>query len=412
MTLSAIRLLAPQQSAQSIEHFCQTRADLLTPFSAAALEFVETLSRQLLREPAFKAHPEMIALGYWLRKANISRLTEQAAVPSSVTSHAVRLPRGLVFHVAPSNVDTIFIYSLVISLLMGNKNLVRLSSKSSAQQQLILQVLNQALTALPDNPVSQSLMVVTYPHDDGISRTLSGWCDARMLWGGDQTVGYFSSLPVRPTAVDIKFANKYSLALLSADAVVAADDAEFTRLVRAFVSDTYLFGQQACSSPRSVCWLGDDNIVNLASAKFWSAVNSAVSQYPHGLIAADFMQKLVFVAEHAIGYQSELSPVDSDLTLTVLNTALLGLIDTRDHCGRGTFLQGAVSQLSELNAVLHRGVQTLTYFGVSAVELQQWLQAGVPGLDRLVPVGQGLDFDYIWDGVDLFSSLSRLVTIR
>jgi len=107
-----------------------------------------------------------------------------------------------------------------------------------------------------------------------------------------------------------------------------------------------------------------------------------------------------------------LSPVDSDLTLTVLNTELLGLIDTRDHCGRGTFLQGAVSQLSELNAVLHRGVQTLTYFGVSAVELQQWLQAGVPGLDRLVPVGQGLDFDYIWDGVDLFSSLSRLVTIR
>ncbi|WP_348734473.1 acyl-CoA reductase [Rheinheimera texasensis] len=412
MTLSAIRLLAPQQSAQSIEHFCQTRTDLLTPFSAAALEFVETLSRQLLREPAFKAHPEMIALGYWLRKANISRLAEQAAVPSSVISHAVRLPRGLVFHVAPSNVDTIFIYSLVISLLMGNKNLVRLSSKSSAQQQLILQVLNQALTALPDNPISQSLLVVTYPHDDGISRTLSGWCDARMLWGGDQTVGYFSSLPVRPTAVDIKFANKYSLALLSAEAVLAADDAEFTKLVRAFVSDTYLFAQQACSSPRSVCWLGDDNIVNLATAKFWPAVNSAVSQYPHGLIAADFMQKLVFVAEHAIGYQSELSPVDSDLTLTVLNTALLGLIDTRDHCGRGTFLQAAVSQLSELNAVLHRGVQTLTYFGISAVELQQWLQAGVPGLDRLVPVGQGLDFDYIWDGVDLFSSLSRLVTIR
>lgn len=412
MTLSAIRLLAPQQSAHSIEHFCQTRADLLTPFSAAALEFVESLSRQLLRDPAFKAHPEMIALGYWLRKANISRLAEQAAVPSSVTCHAVRLPRGLVFHVAPSNVDTIFIYSLVISLLMGNKNLVRLSSKSSEQQQLILKVLNQVLTALPDNPVSQSLMVVTYPHDDGISRTLSGWCDARMLWGGDQTVGYFSSLPVRPTAVDIKFANKYSLALLSADAVVAADETEFTRLVRAFVSDTYLFGQQACSSPRSVCWLGADNIVNLASAKFWPAVNSAVSQYPHGLIAADFMQKLVFVAEHAIGYQSVLSPVDSDLTLTVLNTALTGLIDTRDHCGRGTFLQSAVSQLSELNAVLHRGVQTLTYFGVSAGELQQWLQAGVPGLDRLVPVGQGLDFDYIWDGVDLFSSLSRLVTIR
>ena len=412
MTLSAVRLLAPLQSTQTIEQFCQSRSDLLAPFSAPALEFVEHLSRQLLRDPAFKAYPEMIALGYWLRKANISRLAEQAAAPAAASCHAVRLPRGLVFHVAPSNVDTIFIYSLVISLLMGNKNLVRLSSKSSAQQQLILQVLNQVMATLPDNQVSHSLMVVTYPHDDNISRTLSASCDARMLWGGDQTVGYFSSLPVRPTAVDIKFANKYSLALLSAEAVLAADETGFSNLVRAFVNDTYLFGQQACSSPRSVCWLGDDNIVNLASAKFWSAVNSAVSQYPHGLIAADFMQKLVFVAEHAIGYQSALSPVDSDLTLTVLTTKLAGLIDSRDHCGRGTFLQTTVRQITELNTVLHRGVQTLTYFGISASELQQWLQAGVPGLDRLVPVGQGLDFDYIWDGVDLFSSLSRLVTIR
>lgn len=412
MTLSTIRLLAPQQSTQSVEQFCQNRANLLTPFSAAALEFVDTLSRQLLRDPAFKAHPEMIALGYWLRKANISRLAEQAAMPASINDHAVRLPRGLVFHVAPSNVDTIFIYSLVISLLMGNKNLVRLSSKSSAQQQLILQVLNQVLTALPENPVSQSLMVITYPHDDQVSRNLSARCDARMLWGGDQTVGYFSGLPVRPTAVDIKFANKYSLALLSAEAVLAADDTEFSKLVRAFVNDTYLFGQQACSSPRSVCWLGDDNVVNLASARFWPAVSSAVSQFPHGLIAADFMQKLVFVAEHAVGYQSVLNPVDSDLTLTVLNTTRSGLIDTRDHCGRGTFLQSTVTQLSDLNDVLHRGVQTMTYFGISAAELKEWLLAGVPGLDRAVPVGQGLDFDYIWDGVDLFSSLSRLVTIR
>ncbi len=68
MTLSAIRLLAPQQSAQSVEFFCQERSDLLTPFSPAALEFVETLSRQLLRDPAFKAHPEMIALGYGYAK--------------------------------------------------------------------------------------------------------------------------------------------------------------------------------------------------------------------------------------------------------------------------------------------------------------------------------------------------------
>ncbi len=410
MNLEQVRLLAPRHSPQSLADFCQSSVALLPPFSAPALSFVDTLSRQLLRDPALKAHPEMIALGYWLRKANIVRLGEQ--LNAQLSQGAVRLPRGLVLHIAPSNVDTIFIYSLVISLLMGNRNLVRLSGKSSEQQQLILQVLNQVLDALPDNPAAAGLRVVTYPHDETISRQLSACCDARMLWGGDQTVGYFSALPLRPTAVDIKFANKYSLALLSADAVATADAQALATLARAFVNDSYLFGQQACSSPRSVCWLGAAAAVAQAKTRFWPAVERELSRFAHGLTAADYVEKVVFAARHAISAQSVLAAGPADLALTVLDTDVSAVIDTQQHCGRGSFLQTAVTELSALNPVLHRGVQTLTYFGVPAGELSQWVAGGVAGLDRLVPVGQGLDFDYIWDGVDLFASLSRLVTIR
>ncbi|MFC6804089.1 acyl-CoA reductase [Deinococcus caeni] len=39
------------------------------------------------------------------------------------------MPRGLVFHVPPANVDTIFIYSWLMSVLAGNRNVIRLSSR-------------------------------------------------------------------------------------------------------------------------------------------------------------------------------------------------------------------------------------------------------------------------------------------
>jgi hypothetical protein len=36
---------------------------------------------------------------------------------------------------------------------------------------------------------------------------------------------------------------------------------------------------------------------------------------------------------------------------------------------------------------------------------------GLRGIDRVVPVGQALDMDIVWDGYDIIGSLSRLITI-
>lgn len=411
MIFNNVRVLAPLSGAKTVESFCTETPELLPSFSDLSLEFVDNLSKSLLREPDFRAYPEMVALGYWLRRANISRLIKQASVLSDTSNKKLRLARGLVFHVAPSNVDTIFIYSLVISVLLGNKNIVRLSSKTSIQQQLILKVLNAVLTELPCSVVSQSLMVITYPHDEHVSRFLSQSCDARMLWGGDNTINYFSLLPIKPTSVDIKFANKYSLSLLDARSVIDADAESFDAMVKAFVSDSYLFGQQACSSPRAVCWVGETELSSRAATKFWSSVVQVANQFEHGLSGADFVEKLIFTASHAMTFNSKVSESNS-MILTVIKSHISGIIESLNHCGRGVFIESNIIDLSELNAVLHRGVQTVTYFGVEKSWLEQWISSGVHGIDRIVPVGSALDFDYIWDGVDLFTSLSRVVTLR
>ena len=34
------------------------------------------------------------------------------------------------------------------------------------------------------------------------------------------------------------------------------------------------------------------------------------------------------------------------------------------------------------------------------------------GIDRIVPIGQALSFDVIWDGFDFFESFSKLVHLK
>ena len=402
-----MKVVAPLEKTVGIDNFFSCLSSLSQPFSPELLDFVEEFSSALLTNPSYKKHPELIALGFWLRKSNVISLKNK-----SLNADVIRLPRGIVFHVAPSNVDTIFIYSLIISLLMGNKNVVRVSSRASEQKDIIIQLLNKILSLPRLNRVSSNLLVVTYQHDDKTSRFLSEKADVRMLWGGDQTVEYFSALPTRATSVDIKFANKYSMAILNAEEINALSDDALNQQTKYFVNDSYSFGQMACSSPRSVCWVG--NLESLAKAKnrFWSSVKSHLLSFNHDLTDANYIDKLAYVFYHAAEVQSKLNLMSVDSVLTVVDVDVSKIIDTDMHCGSGLFLQTEITSLADLSCYLTRKVQTLTYLGFDKDQIAAWLASGVHGVDRIVPLGKGLDFDYVWDGVNLFDSVSRIVSIK
>jgi hypothetical protein len=72
-----------------------------------------------------------------------------------------------------------------------------------------------------------------------------------------------------------------------------------------------------------------------------------------------------------------------------------------------------VARLSEILAFVDEGDQTLTHWGLDGPALRD-LAAGVGarGLDRLVPVGQALAFDVVWDGFHLIDDMLRRVRVR
>ncbi len=83
----------------------------------------------------------------------------------------MRVPRGTVFHIPPANVDTIFMYSWVLSMLMGNRNIVRLSRRSTPQVELIIKTFNRVLESHKD--VATTTSIVSYGHEEEITREIS-----------------------------------------------------------------------------------------------------------------------------------------------------------------------------------------------------------------------------------------------
>lgn len=381
--------------------------DDLPPFGALQRDFAQALSRTLLGHAEARRHPALVALGFWLRPAHLGRLVDAA---QTAASRQLLRPRGLVLHLAPGNVDTLFAYSWVLSLLCGNRSVVRLSSRDSAATQALLTVLD-GLLAQPDwAPIAQRVVVLRYGHDDAVTQRLSALCDMRVVWGGDATVRHVRAIALPPHATELCFGDKFSLTLLQAARVAAGDGAALSALAQAFVRDAYTFGQQACSSPRLLLWQGDGAAIAAARARFWPAVETAARAFDHGLGASDFLNSAVAADLLALQAEVRIEPGPALLRRVWLQQPA---VHASAHCGGGLFHEAGVVSLDELLPLLDRRVQTVAHHGFDREVLLAWVRAAaLRGIDRLVPVGEALEFAPVWDGIDLWRAFTREVDLR
>ena len=379
----------------------------LNPFDSAALTFVDQLSASLLRSPEARLYPELVALAFWMRRANLEALRRSLA---DRVGGALLVPRGTVFHIAPSNVDTIFVYSWFLSLLVGNRNIVRLSTKHSIQTEILVRAIATLLERAEHAPVTDRNLLVRYAANDAINARFSAVCDVRVIWGGDDTVARVRAVPLPATATEVSFANKYSLALIHAEGWLAAAEAMRDQWAERFYNDAYGFDQMACSSPRLVLWVGERAVVDSAGGDFWVRVARRVSARTERFGDADYVNKLVAADSLAIDANVHLrSGEGNDLVRVWLDEPDLHV---ERHCGAGLFFEARIDSLAALRPLLSRAVQTLTYAGFAPDELRRFVaEAPLAGIDRIVPVGQALDFAPVWDGFDLMRVFMREVTV-
>lgn len=369
-------------------------------------DFLIAFSRRLLKPDLARRHPELGSLGFFLRKGELARAVERLADGANGQRRA---PRGLVLHFPPANVDTIFVYSWALSALAGNHNIVRVSARAAGAAQTVLEALNDVLAdAHPAIALTQRM--VTYDRDDAITGALIGACDLRVLWGGDQSVNQLRKHPIQPLARDLAFPDRSSFAAISVAGWQSSTPEQRRAAVDGFANDLYWFDQAACSSPRDLFWVGEGGVEE-ARAEFDELLSEVVVQRGWGVDPAMAVEK--YVATYGLAATGAATKIAFNGN-AVANVSLAGLDDLQRHwLGAGTICHVTVGSLSELAPAIQRKDQTLSQYGFTMSDLDDFVTtlAG-RGIDRIVPFGQALTFAGTWDGFNLLHEFTRIITIQ
>ena len=359
----------------------------------------------MLAHPASRAYPDVITFAFWIRKGHINQYKDEFL---QSRKDALRLGRGIVFHIAPSNVPVNFAYSLVVGLLAGNANIVKIPSKPFPQVDILCSVLEEVLQDEQWTEIKAMLALVRYERTQ-IEWTdwFSSFCDVRVIWGGDRTIEDVRRSPLPARSFDVCFADRYSLCVINADELAGEQD--IGSVARGFYNDTYLFDQNACTAPHLVVWLGSQENKTIAKARFWDAV-SGITGKEYNLAAVTAVDKFMAFCREAIGASSvRREPVEDNTVIRMRLEALPYNLDSVRGVG-GYFNEYDASSMDEIVPIVNRKFQTLSYYGIDKRELQNFiLKHRLVGIDRCVPIGKTLDFDVVWDGWDLIFSLSRNV---
>ncbi len=383
----------------------------LIPFDQINIEFLSALSKKILESKEIKNFPELVALAYWLRKSNIVSIIN--SFKKDIVESEIIVPRGTAFHIAPSNVDSIFLYSWALSLLVGNINIVRVTQDVNVQLDLLLSTIRELFTDKKWKLVSERNIIITYPRDEKINRFISLHSDVRILWGGDETINSIRILPTKPAAKDLTFADKFSYSIIKASVYNNLPDDKKTVQATQFYNDAYWFDQMACSSPRFVLFAGSQKECEAASNSFWKSLEKELNRRGKSDSIDIAMEKLVYMYE-SISKTEKASAIflpDKNKP-TVLKVDKEEINKFRESCGGGFFFECFLENLDELENLVSRKDQTLAYFGFEKEELNNFVRkVNGAGIDRIIPIGQALNFSPIWDGYSLLNELSKRVNV-
>lgn len=370
------------------------------PFDDSVIEFLDYLSKALMKSREAKAYPDVVTLGFWMRKSSVFKLKKRFEVEGS----DVKIGRGVAFHVAPSNVPVNYAYSLLSGLLTGNANIVRVPSKDFPQVTIINNAIKKALGVCPD--IKPYICLVRYGRDQKVNDLFSSFADTRIIWGGDNTIAEIRKSPIGPRAGEIAFADRYSLAVIDSEKYMAVEDKG--RFAEQFYNDTYLSDQNACTSPRLIVWMGGRK--EEAKELFWKLEHDLVKKkYQFQPIMG--INKLSSSYLMAVAKKGTRIEDHEDNYIVRVNIPKTDSEMMKHKDNSGYFFEYDCDDILEIRDLCNNThCQTIGFLGEKET-IMPLLSSGIKGVDRVVPIGKTMDFDFIWDGYNLVERLTRTIRI-
>jgi hypothetical protein len=368
---------------------------VLLPFCDDIIITLSQLGLFLMKEG--RREPSVVAAGYWLRKHQLMAIKSQY-------SEKVSLSKGVAFHIAPGNVDSLFFYSMVVSVLCGNQTILRISNKLSDETLFFIELIERFFINNKQFSAVRSLMnIVQYQHThssgDKITQQLSIFADVRVIWGGDNAVKQISEIPLKEHGCNVTFPDRYSVGIIQ-----LKHEAQLDRAVNDLLADIKPFYQQACSSPKIIYWL---KTAQKLQDKFWLLLSRKLNEQIT-LAPTDLISQLVYLQRLPL-LANEKSKTPVSLTkygvIQRVDSQLITIDMIKSHCGLWVLLNQQINELDEIKLFEH--CQTVTVSGVDENRWLPWQKTTHPPMKRIVSAGQALSFSHVWDGVDMIKCLTN-----
>lgn len=382
------------------------------PYDELVCSFLDDFSDALRKDKQARQYPDVMSFAFWARRGNIWKKKREY---EKIHEGNTRMGKGVVFHVAPSNVPINSMFSFAFGLLSGNANIVRLPSKGFVQVDCMCRVLNDMLENEKYEEIKNTTAIVSYPREEKKwTDYYSSLCNMRVIWGGDKTIQSIRKSELPPRSTEITFADRYSFGVISVQEILLAGEDEMRRLAEGFYNDTYLFDQNACSAPHLICWYrkgcSDSDCIK-AQEKFWKCVSRVAEKYD--FVDIKVSEKIGLLYQRIMENENIHSVRKLDNLVVVCGVKEINnaVEDLRGQFG--LFYEYEFDNFEQLLSLSSEKVQTCAFFGIEPNELLELIKSGgMSGIDRIVPFGKTLDIDTHWDGYDLVDCMSREVCIQ
>jgi hypothetical protein len=376
-------------------------------FHSKIVDFLTTLSNSILHDLEASQHPDLTYFAFWIRAGNLNSWRD-------LHGNKFRFGLGPTLHITPANVPTNFLYSMVFGLVSGNSNVIRVPTKDFPQVKIITRILFSM--EKPHSEIAyEKIALVRYPKMDRLTSHLLSFCKALIVWGSNQTVKELRLIPKPPDCREVIFNNKNSILIIKASEIQQMNrrsKKELSAQLSKVYSDSFLFDQNGCSSPKVVFWIGDFDQINTARELFWSELAEIVkSKYEvdNGVMIRKFTNLSKLILE-------KIDLKNISLWGNFIYSIPIETMPSEEEfslCRFGIFFENRCDSLENFFKVPMEGIQTLSYIGFKKTDLQENLrELENVGIDRIVPAGEAFQMSLIWDGIDCVSTLSKLISLR
>jgi acyl-CoA reductase-like NAD-dependent aldehyde dehydrogenase len=347
-------------------------------------------------------------LAGFLRQTNLKTLVRRELsqplalerfVPAGERKSLRLAPKGIVCHWIAGNVPLLGMFSWAVSALVGNVNIIRLSSR---QDDLISPLLQQmADLSEAGRQMAEETVLVYFDRDNRAAHeAMSTVADVRIAWGGREAVEAIRALPCRWECEDIVLGPRVSLAVI--DPTLTTDG-----MISRLVTDIVHFDQMACTSPQYVFVKGHPGTDSFDTflARFVAAFNRQSRAIPRHRL--DFSETYQIQLDRArILLEGGTVERDSQTQWTVV---LMKHPHEKVMCANRFVQIIPFESLDFVYSHLPNNLQTVVTMLSKADGEPFTEEASQYGVCRFPRPGEGNHFETPWDSIPLVSRLTRWI---